>query len=180
MHTFDNPQAFKALLKKAQEWGGDIIELSRKDLERVEKGGTTYKGHRIYPCPFNDYLWVVWHTKVLLYEDPGDSFPRRFSGVRETIRWGDLLHEMAHVFASKVQPNRSVEQDFLGWEYQMAKDVVGNLPEWYKCMSDYSTISGDDFGTLSPEDRETTLQIAVAHGKTYGNLTSSGEPINIR
>lgn len=87
---------------------------------------------------------------------------------------------MGHVFASKVQPNRSLEQDFLGWEYHMAKNVVGNLPQWYKSMSEYGTISGDDFGTLSQDDRDVTLQVAVDHGKTYGNLTSDGEPIPIR
>lgn len=86
----------------------------------------------------------------------------------------------ASIEESPIYFRGAAEQDFLGWEYHMAKNVVGNLPQWYKSMSDYSTISGDDFGTLSTEDRDTTLQVAVAHGKTYGNLTSDGEPIPIR
>ena len=59
-----------------------------------------------------------------------------------------LIHEAGHVFACTDLPAYSQEMDFLGWEYQFAKQL-GVLKRWYAENEDYAV----DYVNDQPLDR---------------------------
>lgn len=148
------------LSRMARSWGGAILrvdeetfntryaraEVSTHDGEAWITQLNPVKG--FYPAPFSTKnLGVFWSRKQIIYT--GENMP-----------WPDIVHEAAHVFACKVNPNRCDEWPFLGWEYAMAKYLGGPMTDWFKYMRDYVVDGrrGDTFGDFSPSRRQLVLQ----------------------
>ena len=68
-------------------------------------------------APFGNHeLGVNWAKKKIYYS--------------KECPWPDVLHEMAHVFASKYLPDQTDEWDFFGWEIGAVKLLKGSITEW--------------------------------------------------
>jgi len=149
------------LSEMARSWGGAIRCVSEDVFNKYAGAGEPSRTHDgqawitqlnpvkgFYPAPFSTKnLGIFWSRKQVIYT--GENMP-----------WPDIVHEAAHVFACKVNPNRSNEWPFLGWEYAMAKYLGGPMTDWFKYMRDYVVDGkrGDTFGDLSPSRRHLLLQ----------------------
>jgi hypothetical protein len=141
----------------ATSWGGALREVSTEEFLKIAgltlskqfEGGKIWEGpprRGFYGAPFTNHdLGVLWAKKQVVY-----------SG---TVGWPEVIHEMGHVFACRVNPNRSEEFDFLGWEYALAKYIEGPMDEWLRELRNYQIASdGREFGDLSPSERFKFLQ----------------------
>ncbi len=111
-----------------------------------------------------------WHRKVI-YADP-------------STKAADIIHEMGHVFACKVNPERSEEYLFLGWEYVVALSIGMTEPEWAEQMKDYmvtdvytlSDVFHGRYNLLWGVFRQEWLDTARAHGL----IDAQQQPLTIR
>lgn len=145
------------LRAKCQKWGGDLVLMSSEEFERALD---------IQEAPFTTGLGVQYGRKTVIYTNP-------------EVLWTDVVHEMAHVFASRVPPMRSDESQFFGWEWLVGKRFVRDIPGWIKGYADYCVDSGHDFATLSFKEQMEEVHKSVEIGKQYGNI-SKGWPICVR
>lgn len=137
----------------ANSWGGSIREVTPEEWSKIaglEVIGVGYwrmnpvRGFSLAPFSSRD-LGVFWRRKQVVFSGQGD--------------WPEVIHEMAHVFASNKKPDLAEEWPFLGWEYAVAKYVEGPLKDWYSYMRDYMiSKDGDTFGDLSPSQRHLLCQ----------------------
>lgn len=151
------------LQAKCDEWGGSF---------KYYPGSRTFgffdSDSGVEEAPFTSKLGIIYEEKTICLIQ-ADNLP-----------WPYVLHEMAHVFACREKPNESDEGSFFGWEYMMAKKVVKDVPGWLSGLGDYYLEDGEDFSELPMEKKLKELQKAVAIGKKYGNLSSTGMPLAIR
>lgn len=147
------------LKRLARKWGGDVVELSRSDYDKLQSG--------FYEAPFTSYRLGVHHRSKTVYWS-------------EKVEVGEVIHEMGHVFASKRPPDLTEEWDFFGWEYILAKKV-GALKEWTGSTSDYQVSEdGETFGGLTEAGRVVLLTERVSRAKALGLLSPRLSPLSIR
>jgi hypothetical protein len=120
--------------------------------------------------------------------------------LKEVYCVGGLIHELGHLTAVSAKPDDSIEYDFLGWEWQVAKKTACSR-WWFESMRGYQVCvrnfepldiekerlafmrfanHTEEFQELSPRDRLRCLRAAVARGKELGNISVSGEPLAVR
>lgn len=174
-----------------------LVHIDRRALTRL----------RALVAPWRGKIRVLGSaTYGDLAEEPGFSwapFSARGLGVhferRQVLleapmgqhKVAEVLHEMAHVFASTADPDRSKEYEFLGWEMAVAREVNLPLPAWREGNRDYILWDG---GTSEPwpdpwpsevgrcTDRHLGLLFAerVARAKELGLVDGAGRPRCIR
>jgi|SRR6478609_1175759 len=157
----DNRLKLALLAQMIEQWGGQMVQTTEAEFDQRKA---------IYgwsEAPFSSYDLAVHHvSRTILYTDPNTPWPH-------------VLHEMAHVFACKEEPNHSKEFDFFGWEYTIAAQL-GDLNSWLLFNRDYNcTPDGDELKDL------TALQLlavlAERIGKAYElGLVQAGQAVSIR
>ena len=156
------PDSLSTLKNLCKKWGGSLVEVSQTDYDKLNASSETHS-----EAPFTSgRLGVNYSEKRVVYSGKLDV--------------GELIHEMGHVFASKVEPAKCPEFDFFGWEYLVAKKV-GALAEWFRSSKDYCVDNQNtEFGGLSSHQQEAVLVERVAHAKNLGLVGPKGAPKSIR
>jgi hypothetical protein len=152
-----NEQLFMdRLTAKAREWGGDIRATSANFLanNRVHKWrmnrATMKDGLLEIPmdvppisiAPTSNALALDWEKKIVYY------VPRMI----EAWDVGFLIHEMGHIFATTDDVKNSVEEDWLGWGYLLAKEVRG-IRIWRRVLDGYALWAGEALPETFTESR---------------------------
>lgn len=123
-------------------------------------------GYDFTLCPFSDKLAIDWPGKRVLYQ--------------RGAKVGDMIHELGHVFASKLEPKKAREMDFFGWEFALAKEV-GVVKEWVLASKGYCINSdGEEFGMLSRDDQSDLIEEFVTRGRSSGLLDRDCRPKSVR
>ena len=125
---------------------------------------------RIAYTPFSSTVGLSWGSKKLFIS-------RDHLHNAETI--GNAIHELGHLLALREIPSRSIEQNSLGWEWQVAK-LLRIRRQWEINMNGYGVEAGGSYGGYSTKEKLEILRSAVEDGKKYGNLTATGCPIVVR
>ena len=158
------------LKQLCQQLGGDLEEITPIEFDRKFLGGSYRGSNGCYGAPFSGSLLGV-------------NFPKKRILWAEDFRWCDTIHEMGHVFASKLNPEKSDEWTFFGWEYAVCLHIGGNEAEWKAASGSYSLgreFRNSDFGTLTPRRQEKLLAERLAYAKENGLVTADGVPLTIR
>ena len=161
---------FEVVLQRLRTFASDL----GVDIQIVPDGtwaATVRPFHvDVSPTGMRDFLAVDFEAwKVFVHK----SAPRTPTLV------GGLLHEIAHVVADNRTPERTMELDFLGWEYAAAKKLQ-ILRHWKVWMHDYGLSNGDDFGDLAPQDQQVELRTAYLDAIERGLVTKKGAPLRVR
>jgi hypothetical protein len=122
---------------KVARWGGKLIKV---DGSFIEKEAMKPSGQIQFP-PSSSALACNWSKREIYYCT--DDFDRSWD-------IAGIIHEMGHVFACKKHPEDCVEDDFLGWEYVLARELH-MLRRWTYNLDGYSyTHEGKylDMGTV--------------------------------
>ena len=131
------------------------------ELKHVPPGEWALGRRDFSACPFDTNLGVHYEKKLIVFR--GDKAPNI----------SHLIHEMAHVMASKKPPVHSDEWEFLGWEWILAHHV-GAAKEWRRGNSDYATNDPDtgkcctDFGKLTKKKQDNLLAERGSHAVKIG------------
>ena len=178
--TITKDQVFKKLQGYARRWGGDIVKVTQTGFKRSKCG----------IAPFTDWdLGCKHSTKTVFFSshcEPDDI---------EAYATG-IIHEMGHVFASKVAPNRqkpSAEFDFFGWEVLLAEKIGLTRQQFYKGQAEYAVNDQgdriDDFlaDTANlPGDRDERLSRLtgimnerIQYARSQG-MIKNGRPVSTR
>lgn len=147
----------QALKAYAKSWGGDLVE--------VDTFTDPETGLHFGLCPFSKWLAVDWEGKRVLY--------------KKGAKVADMIHELGHVFASTLEPCKSKEMDFFGWEFALAQEV--DLVEaWVETNVEYCVGANKEFGQLSIDAQSDLLEEYVGVSKRHGLFDAAGKPRSIR
>jgi len=140
------------LRRLARSWGGDIIGVTEKGFKHESKS-KHFSG-----APFTSYdLGVNWRRKIVFFNKEE----------RQYLHWGDVIHEMGHVFACSKEPNWSASQeyDFFGWEYLLMLQVRGDKKLWSESMANYMVsvprLNGDKWAEWCELDEEMRNEVLI-------------------
>lgn len=162
----------KKLQALALSWGGQVIGLSKLEFEEAE----LKESYSEAPFSANN-LGVIWEEKKIVFS--GD------------VHWYELVHEMGHVFASRVCPYEADEVSFFGWEYALAKQLRG-VSEWKEQNKDYAIAptlpsektgpgeSWEEFGMYTNGRQMEIIRERVKYAKSVGLLDDALQPMAIR
>jgi len=155
-----------------QALGGGLVEMTEEEFDRTFMVGSQKEPVGLTHAPFTDRnLGVDWEGKRVLYS------------TRWGVHWPDLIHEMAHIFASVVSPAKSDEWSFFGWEYAMCLYLGGDLGVWKEAQQSYlppTKVALKAFGSLSSEQQQAILDERLAAAKAAGLVAEDGTPLAIR
>lgn len=154
------------LRKLAKRWGGNILRVTAQQYVDYDD--------RFSFAPFSsNMLGVIWDEKLVCY-----------SG---RVSWIEVVHEMGHVFASKLPPNTKGidEGDFFGWEYRIVETIGASVGEWMVSNRDYGVgdFDGgryDEFGGLSTRRQWDFINMCIEKGIKAGNLDAEERPLSVR
>ncbi len=159
-------QKLRALCR---QWGGDIVKMSWPAWRKLEDTA----GHQtkpfnetdFYPSPVNSSLGVMWLGRKVVFSSAA-------------ISWVDVIHEMAHLFATLEAPPNTMEDNFLGWEWQVAK-LVGDPKQWIKSHAEFFVDDEGDtqLGGMSKANQQKYLRKCVAESKKAGIVDRRGRPL---
>lgn len=162
-----------ALQRLAQSWGGSL-EFFPHDVDFPFPRDSD-------PCPFESRLYVQYDRMRIVSS--------------ESTSWVSIIHEMGHVFASRVVPDKSDEVMFFGWEYLVAKKIRANIGAWKRGQAGYSIgaevlgmvratsdglTSSHDFDYLSGPEQMRVIRFQIETGKSLGIIDADGNPVSIR
>lgn len=154
------------LVNLCKFWGGELIL------------GNNIENHYIivkHSCPFQMGLGINHSKKII-------SCRHDIS-----INTGAIIHEMGHVFASRLSPDDSDEWSFFGWEWAVAKKVGLLLKNFILQNKEYLVYKPSNssfnklvsFGNLSVSDRRKLLKTATELS-IKKKLIVNGQPVSIR
>jgi hypothetical protein len=158
----------------ARRWGGDLVEVSEKEWDRLKETRVSHHGpgtRSFHEAPFTGRdLGVHWPSRRVIYHGE--------------VQWVEVIHEMGHAFATPKDPDSTDELDFFGWEYSLVKAIGASEYEWVTHNKDYGVYGVDEkvqgeFGDLSPKQQTELLKKLVAKGKELGIIDSRGRPLSV-
>jgi hypothetical protein len=149
------------LQRVAHRLGGNVVAVSEE----------RYDALHIFEAPFTSYrLGIDWIKRVVYFVWDTDGHTR--------LCWGDIIHEMGHVFACKKNPDNSDEYDFFGWEWALMKQIGGNEDQWNESQKHYQIgiqVNGswfNEWGSLTPKQRRHVLKDRLEKAKALGLIDS--------
>lgn len=154
----------KALCRKAEGWGGQIVFLNKGAFEAVKGLGS------VDESPFSSHDLAVDHAAKTVYTSTEADWQ---------APWYEVVHELGHVFACLQTPSGSSELEFLGWEYALARELRG-VREWIQSNKDYGVGPGRDLGDLSRKELQELLKERLWTAGRNGLLDSRGRAQAIR
>ena len=159
----------------ARSWGGELVETSSEKLKSLglDSMKKSKELREYYESPFSD----SYSLGILLEEFKVLYVPGR-------VHWSDIIHEMGHIFATKMPPYRVDEWGFFGWEYAVAIHVGGELSEWLRNNGDYAVgvVGGGylELGGLTSDQRDAMLIERWDFAVQEGLIDSQGRPLAVR
>jgi hypothetical protein len=159
------------LRRVARRWGGDILVLTEKKYDDQFEF-TLRAGFSGAPFTSRARLGVFYARKQVVLVPSSE------------LNLMDVLHELAHVFASKKSPNNADEYNFLGWEWAFAHRLGVSRREWQRGLANYQL--GDEPWSGQTIDRLTSKQLTalivdrLAKAKESGIVSLCGVPQSIR
>jgi len=146
------------LREAVRGFGGRLVN----SMPRVGPNGSA----SISLAPFASLELAVNYEKKIIY-------------FHDKATWPNVLHEIAHVFASRQAPDESEEFSFLYWEWALAQTVPNGVEEWVEANREYALYTGDEIGMVSREVLLSELSKAKTKGETIGNIVG-GQPVSVR
>lgn len=141
----------------AQRWGGKVVHLTDQQFYYIGRQPG------VSSAPFTGWLAVDYDKKTVYCLDP---------------TWYNLLHEMGHVFASRLPPRQSSDFDFLGWEWVVARQLKG-VRKWLTGNADYGVGPEADLGDLTPAQVHVLLKERLEEAVRQG-LVVNGKAVSVR
>lgn len=141
--------------------GGQLILLEEQEFSNLRKN------NMLSVAPFVSYsLGIDYDNKNIFYSQGSD--------------YGHVIHEMAHVFASKTPPFSSDEISFIGWEFAVAKHINLDIEKWCSQLSDYMIDDNTAFINLPTKEKELFLKERYDFCISEGMVSKDGIPLSIR
>lgn len=153
---------------KVAGWGGKLIKVGGDFIEKAALKGDP----QIQFPPSSSALACNWWEREIYYCT--DDFDR-------TWDIAGILHEMGHVFACEKHPEGCAEDDFLGWEYLLARELH-MLRRWTYNLDGYHyTFEGKDLdmGDVGHLTFRRIMNDRVDWATATG-IVVSGRPVAIR
>lgn len=158
------------------------VHQAREALERVTRFAK-YHGVRVLSAkgdfyipehvraPFSPFLGLEWWRAVLYHEDTPMCCAR--TEVDITIpcsHVAGMLHEVAHLLATKTPPNASDDDDFFAWEYRVA--------QWLRI----TRVREIGISAIDPSFMGSRVHLveAMRDGRRKGNIDHGGRPVIVR
>ncbi len=162
--------ALRRLRALIRPWGGTI-----QIIDRSQEDALVDQRH-YYACPF---------------ADGGVSFTKKICYLRGPIRKSkvaEVIHELAHIFASDRNPNRATEFNFLGWEMVVADTInlprgpwrIGNANYQLHSLQDPKPPWARDVGDCTDAELELLYQDRLKEAQKLGSVSKDGEPLSVR
>lgn len=182
--TMQSP-AYQRLAALTQQFGGQILVVDEPwegEMWKTFPPGLNRRGWST--APFCSNIGIYWAKKIIVHKKVG-------------FTTAGLIHEMGHVFASKLHPNHRMaeEAEFLGWEVVLATQM-GIRRQWMREMEAYNVNlkSEDDdddemndgqytqyaLGELTRAERKKVFTKAIALAQKLGSLGPDREIRSIR
>lgn len=132
-------QRIAKLKRRARAWGGQLVQIERDEYPK-----------NMSKAPFTSKrLGVSYKDKIVFYSS--------------NCLIPEIIHEMAHVFASKHTPAKSDEWSFFGWEWTLAKTIGLTQKEFasgnYEYLVYAAGFNEDEFGALHSVGRMKPLKL---------------------
>jgi hypothetical protein len=157
------PEQLKILRQFCKELGGELI-FAGPDYE-----------DEFSISPFCSCCGLDWEKKQIV-----------LNRHHRCTDLGHVIHEMAHVFATKWNPHQldllGSEEDFFYWESLVAEMIGISRNEWVKSMPDYlvSYQHHDlEIERLTKKDLENYFRLRLEDGEYRGNIIDS-KPVAVR
>jgi hypothetical protein len=167
--------ALTKLRRLIRQWGGTIDVIRGNFITYVENLDQIRK-RDYFPATFNLGLGLFYGEKKIVISSP---ISRHLTA--------DIIHECAHIFATRYNPNDSDELAILGWEMLVAKLIGMPLSVWGQSCKDYDiegVIEDENFPTLVGKCSEEQLQVLyqdrVSYAKHIGIIDEKGNPLAVR
>lgn len=166
-------QLWKRLTNVATKWGAKVEAVSRPE---PEMSLATYFGrHRDF------YIFTPGAPIGLLYRQ------KRIVYWKDTRpSWDTLLHEIAHLFASRRNPLSCREYQFLGWEYALAlrlgcaqRFMARYKSYWVDYTAPEDRILYHAIGDMPMRVKRKFFRARLAHATRRG-LVRLGVPVRVR
>lgn len=163
------------LEKLCERLGGRLKSISKAELEALEDDAACSM------APFARGLGID-HSRQVIYVCMSE---------RKGLRAGEIIHEMAHVFACQINPANDVddkidEPTFLGWEIAAAR-FTGCTHSWLIHMKGYGIgIERDGqecteyWRNLTAREKRRVIADRLVEAERLGLISESGEPLTIR
>ncbi len=151
------------LRRLCRRWGGDLRCVTSDEFEQLKQTRAFYEA----PFTHRD-IGVIWSRKLVVYAGE--------------IAWVEAIHEMGHVFASRMNPDHANELLFLGWEIAMVDHIKGDFPTWLAGNKEYETTKngGQSLGDMSPNERDNLFAERLVIAREAGILGLRNRPLAIR
>jgi len=160
------------LRKKAQEWGGDLVEVSEDDFNEL----FGYMKSAVVHPPKPGYVKAPFRSRPPF----GVNYKERRVYYTPNVAPADLIHEMGHVFATRRSPDKPcAEFNFFGWEHALARKF-GLFREWEKSNGLYKVTNELFYRELWPKDRKALLAKTLKAAQKRGLVSPNGVPLSIR
>lgn len=153
---------------KVSRWGGKLIRVDGQFIEKAAMKPT----NQIQFPPSSSALACNWDKREIYYCT--DDFDRSWD-------IAGIIHEMGHVFACKKRPEDCVEDDFLGWEYVLARELH-MLRRWMYNLDGYHYTFENrdlDMGAIGPGTFQRIMNERVDWAMATG-LIKDGRSVAIR
>lgn len=156
------------MTSKVESWGGKLIKVERSFIEKAAMKPVVEN----YFPPSSNALACNWSKREIYYCT--DDFDRSWD-------IAGIIHEMGHVFACKKHPEDCVEDDFMGWEYLLARELH-MLRRWTCNLDGYHyTFEGKDLdmGNVGHVTFQRIMNERVDRAMAAG-IIQDGRPVAIR
>jgi len=151
------------LQKLCRYWGGDLIICD--SWFEIPTSNSNY-----HEAPFTrNVLGQNWKQKKIYC----------FS----SVLWVEVIHEMAHVFVQKQNPERvsgDDEFDVWGWEWAVRKYIKGSIKDFLWSNRDFQFGDGRPLKSLRRKGQLKMMKDRLDFAKKIGIVTKDGRPIAIR
>jgi hypothetical protein len=165
------PYALTKLRQLIRPWGG-MIDVIRGRFKTYLKN-IGQRGKRDY-FQAHVELGLFWEEKKIILSSP----------VSKHLT-ANVIHECAHIFATRTNPNDSNELEFLGWEMVVAKLIEMPLSVWGQ-SNRYYDLEGvianfpRYIGECSEEQLQVLYQDRVSYAKHIGIIDEKDNPLAVR
>lgn len=176
-----NPKALSAtpaqlqwLRRECRRLGGDLRVVPHSSYSKLVARGSPH----FYDSPACRYqMGCNWRLKRIVIDERDLA----------EVLWCDVIHEMAHLFASMLAPDQTLEYLLVAWEVAVIRRLPGaSLESMCAHGPEYGFVGGpfEQFGRslhkIPPTIQSDFEQAALAVAYQEGMATIRGLPISIR
>ncbi len=156
------------VIRKVESWRGKVEAVDEEFFNGRHDERRHIPDSQFSEAPTGDALAINWEEKTLYY------IPEKLTP------WdvGFMIHEVAHIFATKDPPEEAFEEAWLGWEYMLAKELKG-FRIWHRCLDGYHldrTVLPDEFLESEEWARHGAQNVETFAGEGVINVGALNRP----